>query len=66
MLFRSKLGIQFADGVIMAEENINSEISEFAKNMDLPILEYKNEDDYIDACSEFYDEILTQEGVLVE
>lgn len=62
----NKLGMQFADAVVLGAENISDELSAFASTLDVPVLEYKNEDEYIDAYSEFYDEILSEEGVLVE
>ncbi|MFN8256624.1 MAG: glycogen/starch synthase [Bacteroidales bacterium] len=51
----SKLAIEYSDGVIQGSENINSELKEYINNCKLPVLEYKNEQEYIEAYSDFYD-----------
>ena len=54
----SKLAIEMSDATIIGSETINPEISSFIKNSKKPYLEFKTEEEYIDAYSNFYDEIL--------
>lgn len=54
----SKHAIDFADAVIKASPKINSDVEKYIKKTGKPFLEYKNEEDYIDAYSEFYDQVL--------
>jgi starch synthase len=54
----SKLAIEMSDATIIGSETINSEISSFIKNSEKPYLDFKTEEEYIDAYSNFYDEIL--------
>ncbi|NOQ25330.1 MAG: glycogen synthase [Bacteroidales bacterium] len=54
----SKLAIEMSDATIIGSEAINPEISSFIKNSKKPYLDFKNEEEYIEAYSNFYDEIL--------
>jgi len=54
----SKLAIDFSDGVIHGSPSINKDIEAYIKNSNLPVLEYKNEEEYIDAYYDFYDKVL--------
>jgi starch synthase len=54
----SKLAIEMSDATIIGSETINPEILSFIKNSAKPYLEFKTEEEYIDAYSKFYDEIL--------
>jgi starch synthase len=62
----NKIGMQYADAIVFGEETISEELSTYASSLNIPILEYKNEEEYLDAYSEFYDGILSEEGVLTE
>jgi len=53
-----------SDAVIKASENVNKELEEHFTGIDKPTLNYQSPEDYIDAYSDFYDEILTSEEVL--
>jgi starch synthase len=53
-----KLAINFSDGVIFGSEKINSELENYVSGLPVPRLEYKSEEEYIDAYSEFFDKIL--------
>ncbi len=55
----SKLAVNYADGVIIGSENINENVQNFAKNSDLPVLDYQNPEEYMDAYNAFYDQILS-------
>ena len=54
----SKLAIEMSDATIIGSETINPEISSFIKNSEKPYLDFKTEEEYIEAYSNFYDEIL--------
>lgn len=53
-----KAAIEYSDAIIIGSENINPEIEKHLKTIDKPILEYQDEETYIDAYSNFYDELL--------
>ena len=52
-----KLAIQYSDAVIYACESINPDIEKFVSESKTPTLEYQSEENYIDAYSNFYDQI---------
>ncbi|MEE4198487.1 MAG: glycogen/starch synthase [Bacteroidales bacterium] len=54
----SKLAIEMSDAAIIGSKTINSEVKSFIESSEKPFLEYQNEEDYIDAYSNFYDKIL--------
>ena len=56
----SKLAIDHSDAVIKGSEQINSDLESYLGQIKKPTLDYQTEDKYIDAYSEFYDQILTQ------
>ncbi|MBN1115648.1 MAG: glycogen/starch synthase [Bacteroidales bacterium] len=53
-----KLGVNFSDGVIFGSEKVNPEIADYVKKLPVPQLDYKSEEEYLDAYSAFYDELL--------
>lgn len=53
----TKLAIAHSDGVIQSSENINPEIIEYVKELGIPFLPYKGEDEYIDAYADFYKQL---------
>ncbi|MGF7140333.1 glycogen/starch synthase [Roseimarinus sediminis] len=57
----NKLAIQYADGIIKGSPRINAEVEEALNKSGLPVLEYQDEDNYIDAYDQFYDSILEKE-----
>lgn len=56
-----KLAIDYSDGVICSCENPNAEVLKYAKKSGKPLLTYKTEEEYVQACNDFYDAVL--EGV---
>ncbi len=50
----NKLAINFADGIVFGSENINKEVEDYIKNSKKPVLDYKTQEEYIDAYNEFY------------
>lgn len=58
-----KLAMSYSDGVIQNSENVNAELLEYAKNLNIPFVEYQqNFDDYADACNTLYDQVLANSG----
>lgn len=54
----SKLAVKFSDGVIIGSPDVNEDLIKHLSEIDKPVLEYKDENEYIDAYNEFYDKIL--------
>jgi len=56
----TKMAIDMSDAAIIGSSEINKSIYKYIKSVKKPVLEYKPEEEYIDAYSDFYDEILMQ------
>lgn len=56
----NKLAIQYADGIIFGSKNINNEVRKVVEEAGKPLLDYQNEETYLDAYNDFYDLILRQ------
>ncbi len=54
----SKLAIDNSDAVIYGSETINSELSDYITSQNINTLDYKNEEEYVDAYSKFYESLL--------
>jgi starch synthase len=54
----NKLAIDNSDGIIISSKDASREIIDFAKKTGKPVLEYQDGEGYIDAYSDFYNEIL--------
>jgi len=54
----SKLAIHNSDGIIFGSEEINNNLGSLIKESEKPVLNYHDEESYIDAYSAFYDQIL--------
>lgn len=54
----TKLALDMSDAVILGSTEINKTIHNYIKTLKKPVLEYKAEGEYIDAYSDFYDELL--------
>lgn len=61
-----KLAISYSDGVIMNSENASKELSDYAKEKGIPVLEYQSPETYADAYNNFYDEIWSQGKEIIE
>jgi starch synthase len=53
-----KAAIEDSDAVIVGSEKINPEIEKHLKTIKKPILPFQDEESYIDAYADFYDEVL--------
>ncbi|HNP47658.1 MAG TPA: glycogen/starch synthase [Bacteroidia bacterium] len=59
--------MKLSDGVIKGCDTKNATVESYLKKSNKPVLEYKPFDDegaFVNACSDFYDELLEQEPVL--
>lgn len=54
----TKLAIQFSDGVIIGNDKVDPKLTDYIKAIDKPVLEFQNDETYIDSYNEFYDKIL--------
>jgi starch synthase len=54
----TRLALNMADAAIIGSAEINKSVQKYIKTIRKPVLEYKAEDEYINAYSDFYDEIL--------
>jgi starch synthase len=61
-----KAAIDFSDAVIIGSPKINSEVYQYLQGSEKPFIEFQPMDQYIDAYSDYYDEILVSETVTVD
>jgi starch synthase len=54
----NKMAVDFSDGIIFGSQDINKNLEEYIINKGLPVLSYKNDEEYIDAYADFYDKII--------
>ena len=52
-----KLALSYSDGVIQNSPDVNAEAMAYAKECQLPVLEYQSQEDYFDAFNQFYDQV---------
>lgn len=60
------LAAQYADGVIIGSDSMSKGHIDNLKEVNSNLLEYQNEDSYVDAYDEFYDKVLEESGVLAD
>ncbi|MFT4524934.1 MAG: starch synthase [Bacteroidia bacterium] len=61
-----KAQIKYSDALVKGSPELASDIDELINSSELPVLDYAGEEDYMDVFSGFYDEILSENGVLAE
>lgn len=52
-----KFASQYSDGMIIGSEKINAEVAEYLKSYDKPVLQYQGMENYVEAYTDFYDQI---------
>ena len=57
VLLRCDFNVPVKDGVILDDKDVNSEITDYAKSLNIPLLDYQGED-YKEAYSKFYDSLM--------
>jgi starch synthase len=60
-----KTAIDFSDGVIIGSPSINTDLMDYLKSIEKPVLGFQPMDRYIDAFNDFYEEVLVAEPVSV-
>ncbi len=55
----SKLAIAYSDGVVVADKDINKDLAAFAKEKNIPVLDYQ--EDFADAYEAFYEQLFPEE-----
>ena len=58
--------IKYSDALVKGSPELGADIDELINSSELPVLDYAGEEDYMDVISGFYDEILSENGVLAE
>jgi starch synthase len=53
----AKLAIRYSDGIIINGDNVSQELVDYAKSLGKPVLPKPAEEDYHNACNEFYDTV---------
>lgn len=53
----AKIAIRYSDGVVINGDNISEELISYAKSLGKPILEKQSEEEYNNACNNFYETI---------
>lgn len=59
----NKAAIDFSDAIVLGDKEINPEVMEYLEKSGKPYLEYQDEEHYVDAYDEFYDNVLQEETV---
>jgi starch synthase len=57
----NKFAIDYSDGIIFGSKKIDDNIRKYALQQEKPILEFCNENEYVDAYAEFYEQLLTEQ-----
>lgn len=52
-----KLAVAYSDGVIQNDKTVNKNVLDYARSLNVPVLEYSSADTYADACDAFYDKV---------
>ena len=54
----AKLAIRYSDGVIVNGDNVSPALIEYAKSLDKPVMPKATDEEYAEACSNFYETII--------
>ncbi len=55
--------IKYADAVIRGSENMSEPVANLVEDVDIPVLDYKGEEEYLKAYLDFYHELLAEQEV---
>lgn len=61
-----KAQIKYSDALVKGSPELGADIDELINSSEKPVMDYAGEEDYMDLFSGFYDEILSENGVLAE
>ena len=62
----NKTGAQWADAISIGSQTINPELSSYINASGKPVLDYQTEESLVDTHQEFYEKVLSENGVLAE
>jgi starch synthase len=62
----SKTAMDYSDAVIKGSEKVHPDLEKYFKSLSKPTLGFKTVEEYVEAYSNFYDEVLEEESVLSE
>lgn len=62
----NKTGAQWADAISIGSETINSDLSSYIKDSGKPVLDYQTEETLVDTHQDFYEKVLSENGVLAD
>lgn len=62
----SKTAMDYSDAVIKGSEKVHPDLEKYFKSLNKPTLGFKTVEEYVDAYSNFYDEVLEESNVLAE
>jgi starch synthase len=62
----TRLAVDYSDAVIKGSPKINADVEKYLKKAGKNVLEFHDRDTYISAYSEFYDQVLQEEPLLVD
>jgi starch synthase len=57
----TKAAIDYSDGIVVSTEHLHPELEEYLKTVKKPVLSYKEQVHYAQACNDFYDTILEKQ-----
>lgn len=60
----NKAAMQWADGVIIGADDVSEDLIKHARSLDKPVLDYVGPENFVEAYSEFYDQIMAEDTVL--
>jgi starch synthase len=55
-----KLASEYSDAIIQGSEKINPTVETYINNINKPVLEYQDSENYVEAYSEFYDNLILE------
>ncbi|TVR38356.1 MAG: glycogen synthase [Cryomorphaceae bacterium] len=62
----TRFAIDHSDGVVKGTSSLQGELEDYVNSLSKPVLAHTESDALVAACSEFYDRVLEESGVLVE
>jgi starch synthase len=62
----NKTGAQWADAISIGSETINSDLISYINDSGKPVLDYQTEETLVDTHQEFYEKVLSENGVLAD
>jgi starch synthase len=57
----TKAAIDYSDGIVVSTEHLHPELEEYLQTVKKPVLSYKEQVHYAQACNDFYDTILEKQ-----